>query len=57
MFKKILTIVSLSAIIFLAACTTKVAQPTQTPTTSTVTNNENSNTRNTCGELTEQKGF
>ncbi len=59
MFKKILTIISLSAIIFLAACSIKDQEPTQVkPTdTTTVTNNEDSTTRNTCGEYTQQKWF
>ena len=53
MLKKTLTIISLLAIIFLAACTKKV----QEPVTQTDTNNESSLTWNTCWEYTDQKWF
>jgi outer membrane biogenesis lipoprotein LolB len=63
MFKKSLIIVSLSALIFLAACTNK--NPANTDQDIILSQEEisaqqgqvleNSNTWNTCGELTDQK--
>ncbi len=65
MLKKSLIIVSLSALIFLAACTkpnpANTDQDTILPQEQIQTIQdqvvENSNTRNTCGELTDQKWF
>jgi len=55
MLKKTLIIISLSAVIFLAACTKNLPEPQMTPPAQEATNNESSLTRNICGEYTDQK--